>query len=218
VNSSPAIVLFGDVATSRRAATRSSRWLRTLAAELDRRYADVRLARFGFTQGDELQGVLDAAADPFPAILTAALHPDGLPMRWAVSVGQVDRGPGPATQRTGAAFLAARDAIVRAKSRREGLVVVTGDPGTDTLLAAVAPLFAILLEELTDRQREIARLMLVEGMRQADVAERLRIARPTVSVAVERARLREIARLGHALATLLRMGIEAVGLGPGAAS
>jgi DNA-binding CsgD family transcriptional regulator len=208
VSSSAALVLFGDVAASRLAPTRSSRWLRTLTAELDRQYGAVRLARFGFTQGDELQGVLDTTADPFRSIVMAALHPDGLPMRWAVSVGPVDPGSGPATQRTGPAFLAAREAITRAKSQRDRLVVVTGDPVTDTLLADVAPLLMILLGELTERQREIARLMLVDGMRQADVSDRLRIARPTVSVAVERARVREIGRLGHALATLLRLGIR----------
>jgi DNA-binding CsgD family transcriptional regulator len=213
VNSPIAIVLFGDVATSRRAAARSSRWLRTLARELDRRYAKERLARFGFTQGDELQGVLAPGADPFAAIIRAALHPEALRMRWAVAIGQVDPGRGPATERTGAAFLGAREAITRAKPQRDGLIVVTGDPETDTLLADVAPVFLILLDELTDRQREIARLMLVDGLRQADVAERLRIRRPTVSVAVERAHIREIGRLRHALATLLSHGLTRLGAG-----
>ena len=175
-----------------------------LASDLDRHYGKQRLARFGFTQGDELQGLLALGADPFGAIIRAALHPDSLRMRWAVAVGPVDAGRGPATERTGAAFLAARVAITRAKVQRDGLVVVSGESRTDTLLADVAPLMVILLDELTTRQREIARLMLVDGLRQADVADRLRIARPTVSVAVERARIREIERLRHALATLVR--------------
>jgi len=209
VNSASAIVLFGDVATSRRAAARSSRWLRTIASDLDRYYGKRRLARFGFTQGDELQGLLAPDADPFGAIIRAALHPDSLRMRWAVAIGPVDAGSGPATERTGAAFLAAREAITRAKVQRDGLVVVSGAARTDTLLADVAPLLVILLDELTKRQREIARLMLVDGLRQADVADNLRIARPTVSVAVERARIREIERLRHALATLIRDGASA---------
>jgi DNA-directed RNA polymerase specialized sigma24 family protein len=104
----------------------------------------------------------------------------------------------------------ARDAITRARTQRDGLVVMTGDLPTDALLADVAPLYAILLANLTPRQREIGRLMLVEDMRQADVAERLGVARPTVSVAVERARLREIVRLGRAIVTLLRQGAERV--------
>ena len=201
------IVIFGDVAASRRDATRSSRWLRRLSSQLDRRYAEVRLARFGFTQGDELQGVLGLYSDPFDAVLWASLQRDAPPMRWAVAAGAIDSGGGPATQRTGAAFLIAREAITRAKTQRDQLVVVTGDARTDTLLADVAPLFPILLGDLTPRQREIGRLMLVEGLRQADVAERLGIRRPTVSVAAERARLREVERLHRALAALFAEGV-----------
>jgi DNA-directed RNA polymerase specialized sigma24 family protein len=140
-------------------------------------------------------------------VLRTSLRPDRLRTRWAVAVGGVDEGRGPATQRTGSAFLAAREAINRARAQRDGLVVVTGDPSADTLLADVAPLLVILLDQLTDRQREIGRLMLVEGLRQSDVADRLRIRRPTVSVAVERARLREIGRLAHALKSVLDDGV-----------
>ena len=204
MNSERAIVIFGDVATSRRTALRSSQWLRLLTSDLDRVYAGERLARFGFTQGDELQGLLGAEADPFSAILRASLDPGALRMRWAVALGGVDPGSGPATERTGAAFLTAREAITRARRQRDGLVVVTGDSNADNLLADVAPVMMILLDELTTRQREIARFMLVDGLRQAEVAERLGIARPTVSVAVERARVREIGRLRNALVALLR--------------
>ena len=204
--SSRGVAIFGDVLASRTESTRASRWLRTLTIDLDRTFAARRMAAFGFTQGDELQGLLDADADPFRVVLRASLHPDRLPMRWSIGVGAIDPGRGPATQRTGAAFLAAREAINRARSQRDGLIVVTGDPEADTLLADVAPLFVILLDELTGRQREIGRLMLIEGLRQSDVADRLRIARPTVSVAVERARLREIGRLARALKMMLDSG------------
>src|SRR4051794_35889749 len=64
-----AIVLFGDVVGSRRAPAAAAAWLRRLAAELDRLYAAEALASFGFTQGDELQGLLTASADPVRAVL-----------------------------------------------------------------------------------------------------------------------------------------------------
>jgi hypothetical protein len=80
MTSARGIVLFGDVAASRRDSTRASRWLRLLAAELDRRYAADRLARFGFTQGDELQGLLGLESDPLEGILWACLQPDALSM------------------------------------------------------------------------------------------------------------------------------------------
>ena len=65
------IVLFGDVVASR-GVPRSADWLRSLREELDAAYGDERLAPFEFTQGDELQGLLAPAADPFEAAVRAA--------------------------------------------------------------------------------------------------------------------------------------------------
>ena len=76
------LVLFGDVVGSRRDSVGSTAWLRDLVVELDAVYGDERLARFGFTQGDELQGLLAQAADPFTAVLHAALGSGGRRMRW----------------------------------------------------------------------------------------------------------------------------------------
>ena len=69
------LVVFGDVVGSRRNATAAADWLRGLVEELDEAYGDQRLAPFGFTQGDELQGLLIADADPLVAVLHAALGP-----------------------------------------------------------------------------------------------------------------------------------------------
>jgi DNA-binding NarL/FixJ family response regulator len=115
----------------------------------------------------------------------------------------VDPGRGPATQRSGAAFITARERLVAAAARRERLAVVSGDPATDALLDGIAPLFGELLSELTVRQREIAWLLLVEGLRRADVAERLAVSRATISVAADRAHLRELGDLAGVIRTLL---------------
>lgn len=207
-----AIVLFGDVIESRKAAGRAAAWLRTLSADLDEAFAPVRLARFGFTQGDEIQGLLRVDADPFAAVVRAQLHPDAPRMRWVAVAGEVDPGRGPATQRTGAAFLAARDLLERARARRDDLLAQAGDERADRLLDNLAPLLAVLLRELSPRQRAAARLMLVDGLRQADVADRLGVSRATVSVLVDRARIREIGRLHAALAMILRDGLAARGI------
>ena len=184
-------VLFGDVIRSRKDAPSATAWLRSLTVDLTAAYAaDERLARFEFTQGDELQGLLAPAADPLRAVLRAALHPRRLEMRWVIVRGEVDPGRGPATQRSGPAFIAARERIVTAAARRERLAVVTGDPASDDILDGITPLLGDLLAELTPRQREIGWLLLVEGLRRADVADRLRVSRATVSVAADRAHLR----------------------------
>ena len=204
-----AIVLFGDVIRSRRDSPAATAWLRTLGADLMNAYPDDdRLAPFEFTQGDELQGLLVAAADPLAAVLRASLRPDRLPMRWVAAAGLVEEGTGPATQRSGPAFLVARELVVEIRRRRESLVMRSGDPGTDEILDGVAPVLGRLLDELTDRQREVARLILVDGLSQAAVAARLGVRPPTVSVAVDRARIREIERLRAATLKLFRNGLE----------
>ena len=199
-----AVVLFGDVIRSRLDASAATAWLRVLTADLTTAYpADAILAPFEFTQGDELQGLLAATADPTIAILRAALHPDAVPMRWVVVAGAVDPGHGPATQRSGPAFIAARERLTTAAARRERLAVVSGDPATDELLDGIAPLLGELLADLTDRQREIAWPILVEGLRRSEAAERLGVSRATVSVAADRAHLRSLGSLARVVRTLL---------------
>ena len=200
----PALVLFGDVIRSRRDATAATEWLRILAADLARAYpADALLAPFEFTQGDELQGLLVATADPLVAVLRASLHPDAVTMRWVVVAGEVDPGRGPATQRSGPAFIAARERLASAAARRERLVVVSGDPATDDLLDGLAPTLGDLLADLTARQREIAWPILVEGLRRSEAAERLGVSRATISVAADRAHLRSIGELVRVVRSLL---------------
>lgn len=200
----PALVLFGDVIRSRREPLAATAWLRTLTADLTRVYADgERLAPFEFTQGDELQGLLPTTADPTRAILRASLHPEAMPMRWVVVAGEIDPGHGPATQRSGPAFIAARERLAGAAARRERLAVVSGDPPTDELLGALGPLLGELLADLTDRQREIAWPILVDGLRRSDAAERLGVSRATISVAADRAHLRSIGELAGVIRTLL---------------
>lgn len=201
------IVVFGDVVASRRAATDTADWLRTLCADLDDRYAADRLAAFAFTQGDELQGLLRPTADPFTAVLTAGLHPDRQGMRWTIAVGPIAPGRGPATERSGPAFVAARQRLGQAKAARDGLAIVTSEDETDRLFDDLAPLLAALIDELTPRQRTIARLLLVDGLRQAEVAAQLGVSRATVSVVAGRGKVREIGRLVRALRTLLRGAI-----------
>jgi DNA-binding CsgD family transcriptional regulator len=199
-----AFVLFGDVIRSRRDAPAATDWLRTLTADLNAAYPEgQRLAPFEFTQGDELQGLLAPDANPLDAILRGTLHAEALPMRWVVVAGEVDPGRGPATQRSGPAFVAARERLAQANVRRERVAIVSGDAPTDDLLEGLGPVLGELLADLTDRQREIAWLILVEGLRRSEAAERLHVSRATISVAADRAHLRSISELARVLRTLL---------------
>ena len=199
-----ALVIFGDVIRSRHDAAAATDWLRILAADLNAAYSDgERLAAFEFTQGDELQGLLAIDADPLTAILRGTLHPAAIPMRWVVVAGEVDPGRGPATQRSGPAFIAARERLATANARRERVSIVSGDTVTDDLLDGLGPILGELLADLTRRQREIAWLLLVEGLRRSEAAERLDVSRATISVAADRAHLRSIGELARVLRVVL---------------
>jgi len=207
-----AIVIIGDVVRSRRGPEAAGTWLRRLTRELDAAYGRDAIAPFAFTQGDELQGLLAPGADPLQALLIAALDDERQQMRWVVASGTIAPGEGRATERTGEAFYAARELIEATAKSRDGLAMRSGDARADALLADVAPLLAELLDDLTARQREVARLALVEHLRQADVAERLDVSRASVSVTWGRGRVRSIERLARALRTIFREGAAASGV------
>ena len=216
------LVLFGDVVESRRDSVASTAWLRDLVAELDATYGERRLAPFGFTQGDELQGLLAPDADPLDAILRSAMAPGGRRLRWVVVRGQVDpdatEGRAPATERTGDAFVRARAAIDAARTSHERLVIVTGDPEVDELLADLAPALVDMLDGLTERQRTVARLALIDDLRQSEVADRLKVRRATVSVAFSRARVRSLQRLAAGIRLAYARSLGAASSGSPAGS
>jgi hypothetical protein len=202
-----ATVVFADVIQSRRDPAGASGRLRDLVGRLDTLYGDERLAPFGFTQGDELQGLLRPSADPLAGVLLAGLADDGLPLRWAIAHGEVDAGTGPATERNGPAFVAAREAIEGARAHRERLVMQTGNVDADELLGDLAPVLAEVLMELTARQRTVARLAILDGLRRTDVANRLGITRSAASVTYRRARVETIRRLSRAVRRLFAAGV-----------
>jgi DNA-binding CsgD family transcriptional regulator len=212
VTRSVGICIFGDVVGSRDRASASTAWLEWLRDHLETTILD-RLASFEFTQGDEIQGLLAIDSDPLTPVLDAILRPHGGPggiprMRWVIAAGSIDPGTGPATRRTGPAFLTARRLLNEAHSDGDGLRCATGDPATDDLLHAIAPVVASLIDRMTDRQREVLHLQAIGGMRQEAIADRLHISQPAVSGILARAGARDVARLTAAVRTLLEDGIS----------
>jgi RNA polymerase sigma factor (sigma-70 family) len=120
-------------------------------------------------------------------------------MRWVVVRGEVDEDPiggkAPATERSGPAFVLARETIDALRSGHERLVISTGQADVDSLLADLAPALVDMLDGLTERQRTVARLALIDEMRQSEVADRLKVRRATISVSFSRARVRSLQRL-----------------------
>jgi RNA polymerase sigma factor (sigma-70 family) len=142
-----------------------------------------------------LQGLLEPDADPIEAVLRAALHSDFRPIRWAIVRGPVHRGRGRATHRVGTALMMARHEMEAARDSHERLVILSGDEAADELLADLNPILADLLDGLTERQRTIARLAILQQLRQSEIADRLGVRAATISVSFSRARLRSLQRL-----------------------
>lgn len=209
------IVLFGDVVGSRLRPRATTDWLMGLCRDLDTTYGDRRLASFEFTQGDEVQGLIRPDADPFTAVLRSTLPEPGAPdhaprMRWVAVLGGIDPGQGPATHRTGDAFVRARAALERARDDRDGLLCQTGDTTADEYLSGTAPVLSAIIARMTDRQRQIARLALVDGLRQSEIADRLQVARPTVSISFGRGDVRNVGRLTEAVRAIWADGVARV--------
>jgi DNA-binding CsgD family transcriptional regulator len=212
VTSTHGICIFGDVVGSRTRASAATAWLGWLRDHLETAHPE-RLAAFEFTQGDEIQGLLPIDADPLLPVLDAMLRPhgppDGVPpMRWVIAAGSIDPGEGPATRRTGQAFLMARQLIGTAHDEGDVLRCASGDVAADTLLAEVAPVLGWLIHRMTDRQREALHLQVIGHLRQEAIAERLGISQPAVSGILARAGARDVARLTAAVRTLLGDGIR----------
>jgi hypothetical protein len=130
---------------------------------------------------------------PFRALLGAWLTaPRGC--RWAVVAGTSTSLP-ELTASVG-------ELLAGSPGRGDRIAARTGDEDRDRILAGVAPSLAALLGKLTDRQRAVAQLLLVERCRRAEIAAILGISRPTVSVMVDRAHLPEIETLVETLDTV----------------
>ncbi len=137
------------------------------------------LRPFQRTAGDEVQAVLD---DPEPAVeVVARLLRSGL---WYIGIGVgTVRTPLPAETRagTGEAFVAARDAVTRAKTEVHRLAVVSRpDRPEAEALETVLGLWAGVLERRTPGGWEVHDL-LAEGLSYAEAGARLGISQSAVS-------------------------------------
>lgn len=137
------------------------------------------LLPFQRTVGDEVQGVVDRA----PALVDVV----GRALRtrmWTIGIGfGTVETPLPAETRAGrgAAYLAARDAVTRAKSAPHRIVVVGGlGDARPEHLETVLGLWAGLLERRTPRGWEVHDL-LAQGLSYSAVGHRLGITQSAVS-------------------------------------
>ena len=165
------------------------------------------LAREGLfpeTAGHRVVALIDPGGDPVRPILAALLGQQPMRMRWGI-------GAALEPDAARALALAALD-DARAERRAIAIRVRPGLAAAD--LADRGAVLEALLAGTTTRQGEIARRILLDGRRQAEVAAELGVSRATISVAVARG---HVAAIGAAH-RLLVAGLAAPPIGPGAAA
>ena len=195
----PTLILLGEVAGTRQDGSGSTAWLRSLASELDEAYGSERLGHFDLSESGILAGRLTGTADPLVAVLHGALGPGSRPIRWICVRSCPDGHDGKFDVAGLPGSAAAFDALKAARAAHEMLVLRTGRSDIDRLLADMTPALTGMLGDLTARQRGVARMALLEGLRQSEVAQRLGVRRATISVSFARARIQSLAALVSAV-------------------
>ncbi|WP_084130476.1 hypothetical protein [Demequina sp. NBRC 110055] len=176
-----------------RDSTRTGERVDALLSSLDgwrKRWSDAIALPIERTVGDEFQAVLtqaDAAVD-----LALRLVREG---DWSVGIGAGGVNlPLSATARasSGAAFVAARDAVERARGRREPVpvVVVGADEGAAGAATAVLQLIGAVLQRRTEAGWQVADA-LADSATQRDVAQGLGISPQAVSQRASAAMIEE---------------------------
>jgi DNA-directed RNA polymerase specialized sigma24 family protein len=198
------LFVIGDAIGSKRDSAGTADWLRALATDLNAALGEWRRAEFAFTRGDEIRGLLRPDADPMLVVLHTALADSIRPIRWGIAWGEMDAAPADATAAdlAGPAVTLAEAATAEAKHRHERLVLRTGDAEADALLDGMSPALMGMLDELTQTQRHVARLAIIDGLRQSEVAERLKVRRATISVSFARSRVSSLEALAGAIGTV----------------
>lgn len=171
------LVLLAEVVGARPIPGSVEERLAALAAELNDACREQLAAEFVVTEVGRLRATLRPDADALGPILRTALAPHAPRLRWSIAREAPDGPP--------------RD--------RERLVFATGRQERDALLNDMAPALVDMLDGLTPTQREVARMAIVEGLRQSEVAERVGKRRATVSVSFGRAKVVPIERLVAAM-------------------
>ncbi len=153
------------------------------------------------TAGDEIQLLMSTAVPTLDAILE--LHRSG---HWSVGLGiGTVRTPLPAATRqaTGSAFIAARDAVLRAKRAEAHFALEAGHtdaaaPGIEALLTML-----LLLRQRRTPQGWEAGDLFESGLAQTDIADKLGITTGAVSQRLKTAQYRVDQAARPALARLL---------------
>jgi hypothetical protein len=172
-------VLTFDIMSSREKRNIPS-YIRNLTITINKKYQSILFTPFVVTLGDEFQGVLSDRSQVFQIFLEVQKI---IPIYAGVGMGEVESlKETPAPQMTGEAFVRSRKALNQAKEMKRTFMVSTGVDYLDTSVNALAFAAQFIRSKQSKRQMQVSdRFILDPEMPQWQLADELKISRPTVS-------------------------------------
>jgi DNA-binding CsgD family transcriptional regulator len=153
--------------------------------------------------GDEVAGLFDSPHSLYQAVdeVRDSLWPD-LTVRFVATWGFVGRESDDIRQVGGEIFKRASEAILHLKKRRRFCAWLMGNPTLDAALDSLSEMSNSLLDEMTEYQRNVYRL-LAGGHAQKEIAARMQKLPQSVSDAIKRGRADLVLEAKEAIAGLL---------------
>lgn len=156
--------------------------------------------------GDEVAGLFDGPRSLYEVVdeIRDWLWPH-VKLRFVAARGTIGRASSDIRQVGGEVFRRANDAILQLKKRRRFSAWLMGDPALDAALDSLTEMSNALLEDMTDYQREVYRL-LAAGLSQKQIAARLGKHKQSVSDALSRGHAELVLEARGSISRLLAAG------------
>lgn len=191
----PYVVLIGDLVESRELADRAAvqERLRAAVRRVNERHGDVLAAPLALTGGDEVKTMFEdpaVAVDVIVAI-SEAMHPAAL--AWGLGRGPLETALAPAVgAMDGPCFHRARRAIEQASAEGAWGRAHGFSPLDDRVLSGLLRLTGALRSGWTERQRAYIGAVREGGRTQKEIAGAFGVSPAAVSMALQRARFRDV--------------------------
>lgn len=190
----PYIAIIGDIIHSKEIEDRRTvqKQLKELLDEVNIEFSKDITSKFTITLGDEFQGLLSNGMNVMRIIQLIEQRMYPIRIRFGIGIGSIttDIDANMAIGADGPGYYKARDAIEYLKKQEKKRMISSSDvrfevdsdnQGTTILLNTIADLMFTIKSSWSKRQRQVIWDLLIHQDSQKEVANRLKIAQPTVN-------------------------------------
>lgn len=190
----PYVAIIGDIIHSKEIEDRRTvqKQLKELLDEVNIEFSKDITSKFTITLGDEFQGLLSNGMNVMRIIQLIEQRMYPIRIRFGIGIGSIttDIDANMAIGADGPGYYKARDAIEYLKKQEKKRMISSSDvrfevdsdnQGTTILLNTIADLMFTIKSSWSKRQRQVIWDLLIHQDSQKEVANRLKIAQPTVN-------------------------------------